>query len=125
MSVKTATIEYQRTNDIYSDFLTDCIEKEEKSTLGLEDTFKLFKDWWKDNYQGKAPSRKDMKGCIEKKLGKYIQRVGWRGYRIIVHNDDNDLDGHTNDEECEPIIATGQISTNLGGLKIRGNPGSP
>lgn len=118
MSVKTATIEYQHMNDVYSDFITDCIEKEEKSSLSLEDTFKLFKDWWKDNYQGKAPSRKDMKGCIEKKLGKYVQRVGWRGYRIIAHDSDNNPDGQTNDEESEPIIATGQISANLGGLKI-------
>lgn len=104
-AVKESTNEYKRNNDIYSDFLNDCFEKVEGGSAKLEDAFRLFKDWWKENYSGKTPSRKDMKACLEKKIGKYLpsNRGGWRGYRLISP------DSRTE----ETVIATGQICKEL------------
>ena len=39
-AVKDATHEYQQTNDLYSDFISDCIVKDENGSAKLEDTYK-------------------------------------------------------------------------------------
>lgn len=111
-AVKDSTREYKQTNDIYQDFVNDCLAKDEQGSAKLEDTYKRFRDWWKESYSGKTPSRKDMKGCLEKKIGKYLPSAkgGWRGYRIILASE-TQSDG---DEETEDkIISTGQINTSL------------
>lgn len=87
----SARIESKYLIDVCGDFFTDCIKKDENSSVRLEDIYKLFKDWWKDNYQGKTPSRRDMKDCIERQLGRYVPRVGWAGYKIV---EDDDMGGH-------------------------------
>ena len=70
---------------IYGDFINDCIETDENGFVKLEDTFRVFKNWWKENYSGQTPSRKDMKMSLEKKLGKYLPSPdgGWSGYKLV------------------------------------------
>jgi len=108
-AVTDATREYQRTNDAYSDFINDCLEKDENGSAKLEETFMLFKTWWKENCGAKTPSRKDMKACLEKKLGKYLpsSKGGWRGYKLVTPN------ANGNDDDDEKIISTGKISEAL------------
>lgn len=110
-AVKDATREYQQTNDVYRDFVNDCFVKEENGSAKLEDTFKLFKDWWKENYSGKTPSRKDMKACIEKKIGKYLpsSKGGWKGYKLVIPAEKQ----QETDESVEKVICTGQINEAL------------
>lgn len=113
-AVKESTAEYQRTNDMYRDFLNDCLVKDEKGAAKLEEVFNYFKIWWKDNYSGKTPSRKDMKACIEKKLGKYQTNShggGWKGWTLVIpeakgHGCDLDDD---DDETGEVVVASGPI----------------
>lgn len=112
-AVTDATREYQRTNDAYSDFINDCILKDEAESVKLEETYKHFKNWWKDNYSGKTPSRKEMKSCLEKKLGKYLtsSKGGWRGYKLVIRiSNPGDTTDNIDDEK---IISTGQIDENL------------
>ena len=103
-TVKEATLEYQKMNDIYTDFISDCFEKDITEKIHLDDAFKVFREWWKDANSGKSPNRNVFKSCIEKKLGKY-QRIGWPGYRLIVNFNKNSSE--------EKIISTGQIAPAL------------
>jgi P4 family phage/plasmid primase-like protien len=107
-AVKEATREYQKMNDIYIEFVDDCIEKDDTTNIKLEDTYKRFKDWWKENFSGKSPTRKDMKAALEKKLGKYLpsSKGGWRGYRLVYPGEDDD-------EENEIVINSGRINGEL------------
>lgn len=109
-AVKNATKEYQKTNDIYSEFVVDCLVADAKSSTRLEDVYRIFKDWWKENYNGKSPSRKDMKVYLEKKLGKYstAAKGGWKGWLLVTP-----ASKHGDDEEHENVVATGTIETNL------------
>ncbi len=104
-SVLNATLSYQKENDVYVEFIDDCIRKDETATIKLEDMFNVFKDWWKTNIGGKSPPRKDMKPILEKKLGKYLPSAkgGWLGYKLIDK-------GETADEI---IIDSGVIGNQL------------
>lgn len=117
-SVREATRQYQMDNDLYSDFISSCLIKDENGMAKLEDTFRVFKVWWKETQSStKPPSRKDMKGCLEHKLGKYQpnSRGGWRGWSLI-----ESIDNSPNDDETDPngitkneqIITSGIIAKN-------------
>jgi P4 family phage/plasmid primase-like protien len=112
LSVKESTREYQQTNDVFSDFVSECILKDEHSVTRLEDTYNIFKDWWKENYSSKIPSRRDMKSCLEKKLGKYLSssRGGWRGFKLVAPKSRGSAD---NDTQQETVLASGVISDGL------------
>lgn len=105
IQVKEATREYQKMNDVFIEFVDDCIAKDPESNIKLEDTYKRFKEWWKENFSGKAPIRKDMKAALEKKLGKYKRSTkgGWFGYRLCHPGEDED------DENNEVVINSGRI----------------
>ena len=107
-AVKDATREYQKMNDAYIEFVDDCLEKDPNGSVKLEETYKHFKDWWKENFGGKSPSRKDMKASLEKKLGKYLPSAkgGWRGYKLVYQ-------GEENDENREIVINSGRINEEL------------
>ena len=91
MAVTNATIEYQKMNDIsraYIEFVDDCLEKDANSSIKLEATYEIFKGWWKANFEGKLPTRRDMKAGLEKKLGQYLPNSegGWHGYKFVVRS---------------------------------------
>jgi phage/plasmid-associated DNA primase len=115
-AVMESTAEYQRTNDMYRDFINDCLIKDEKGAAKLEEVFNYFKVWWKDNYSGKTPSRKDMKACIEKKVGKYQTNShggGWKGWTLVIPVSKGQAcalaDDDDDDETGEVVVASGQI----------------
>ena len=64
-------------SDFITDFITDCIVKDENGSAKLEDTYKRFKDWWKDSQTGKAPNRKDMKISLENNGYQYHRENHW------------------------------------------------
>ncbi len=107
-AVKDATLEYQKMNDAYIEFIDDCLEKDPDSSAKLEETYKRFKDWWKENFGNRPPTRKDMKASLEKKIGKYLPSAkgGWKGYKVVY-------EGEENDENKEIIINSGRINEEL------------
>ena len=86
MAVKNAIAEYRRKNDIYIQFIDDCLEKDPNCSIKLEPTYQIFKAWWKENFDGKVPCRMDMKTSMERKLGHYLPNSdgGWHGYKLVV-----------------------------------------
>ena len=107
-AVKDATLDYKKMNDAYIEFIDDCTEKDPNGSIKLEETYKRFKDWWKENFGGKPPTRKDMKASLEKKIGKYLpsSKGGWRGYKLVYPGDEDD-------ESKEIVINSGRINEEL------------
>jgi P4 family phage/plasmid primase-like protien len=107
-AVKAATKDYQKVNDNYIEFIDDCLQKDATASVKLEDVFKRFREWWKENFGTKTPTRKDMKACLEKKLGKYLSssKGGWVGYKLIDKVSEED-------EEKEVILSSGRINEEL------------
>jgi P4 family phage/plasmid primase-like protien len=103
-AVKLSTREYQKTNDIYADFIDLHIEKVPKSILYSDDVFDIFVIWFRHAYPDRrCPCRKDICAYMEKKFGVYIssknKRKGWKGLKChavtlpppeSLENDDSD-----------------------------------
>lgn len=111
--VKLSTQSYQTENDIFQQFINECIveekdmEKAKGMYIRLADLYNEFKDWYIDNYPGFSRDkigRNAVKNEINKRLDKYItdpkkELVGfdkkmsrWYGYRFAEKDvDDKDF----------------------------------
>jgi hypothetical protein len=87
--VLTCTREYQKSNDVLSEYSDDRIERgdPEKAFVGLIDIYEDFKDWLRRmNPNFKIQKRKDIQMYFEKLLGKSVRtpKAGWKGYQLKV-----------------------------------------
>ena len=90
--VETFTQKYQAENDVYKQYVDDCIDKAENENqmLKINDVWESFKVWFKDQGpNATTPSKKQVTTQIEAKLGR-ADKVGWRGYYIRPSNNNND-----------------------------------
>ena len=88
--VKRRTAEYRSSNDIYSDFINDhIVESDVTARTKIKEIYTCFKEWFKDNDNGKKlPSNKDVKTYFDKKYKKIKQEyVGIK----VVHDDEEDI----------------------------------
>ena len=76
------TLKYRNKNDVYSEFIYECIEEDNNSTLKLNEVFTFFKTWYRESYNTmrKCPNRNDIKEYFNKKYGDYNK--GWKGLKI-------------------------------------------
>lgn len=85
--------EYQKTQDFYGAFIEEFVEESEDDSIKINDVYRHFKDWFKENYNmigEKIPKRMDLNGYLLKRFGKYDNKVGWKGYRIKDEYDDEE-----------------------------------
>jgi P4 family phage/plasmid primase-like protien len=80
-AVCEATQSYRRDNDTVLDFMNDCIRQDPDSSVKIDEVFRRFKEWHRDNCTGKLPQRKQLKSSLEKKMGRYKKE--WKGYAMI------------------------------------------
>ena len=91
--VRMSTDKYRHKNDVYLQFIDECIEKVENPTendvLKLNVLFEEFKRWYKEcdaNYSKEKMTKVTVSDEITKHLGtstKVGRSMGWKGYRII------------------------------------------
>jgi P4 family phage/plasmid primase-like protien len=80
--VLQCTLNYQKSNDIYLDFVTNELEYYELNTLMINDAYGCFKAWLGDNSQIKNVNKKDFIVGIEKIIGKSVEikkNSSWKG----------------------------------------------
>ena len=92
--VLEVTREYQRVSDLYNDFMTDSIVKDEKSHIGLNELYRVFKEWFRNNNNQsmRPPTRTYFKGKMEIKLGQKYEHNKWTGYKIVGEDEDTEED---------------------------------
>lgn len=79
--VRQATLQYQKENDIYRQFIEENIIKSE-TNLSLSDLYNNFKDWFKEGWPNSSlPIKNEIKDYFEKLWGP-IRGNKWFGYRI-------------------------------------------
>ncbi|MHB1954318.1 MAG: phage/plasmid primase, P4 family [Sulfobacillus sp.] len=86
--VLQATRDYQRVSDVFVEFMDDRLLLDAGSNVKLEESYREFKNWWKSAYDGKAPIRASYKSALERRLGKYDSKNGWKGYRLLTNDED-------------------------------------
>lgn len=80
------TRNYQRTNDIIADFLDNRVVKDEEGFLGIPDAFFEFRQFLKDENDGRSMRKSDFIAGIERQFSvkaSMRQKIkGFKGYRL-------------------------------------------
>jgi P4 family phage/plasmid primase-like protien len=86
--VREATAAYRRQNDIYRQFIEECIT-EDDSVLSLTEIYAQFKEWFKEGWPNMTlPIKNEVKEYFERLWGEPERGLRWKGYRIRTLQDD-------------------------------------
>lgn len=89
--VKEATAIYRRQNDIYRQFVEECIIEGTDTYLNLTEMYAQFKDWFKESFPHiSLPIKNEVKEYFENLWGDCERGGRWHGYRIRTLQDDLD-----------------------------------
>lgn len=90
--VRIATAIYRKENDIYRQFIEECIMEDAKSVLTLTELYGQFKDWFKDSLPNQVlPIKNEIEEYFTRLWDEPEKGKKWKGYRIKTLQDD--LDG--------------------------------
>ena len=102
--VSSATLKYRQRNDVYRQFICECIVQDPKSKLPLSELYSYFRIWHRDSLpNAQVPVKDDVIDYFTKAWGEMEGRK-WEGYKICTLEDqikageaivieENDLDG--------------------------------
>jgi P4 family phage/plasmid primase-like protien len=89
------TNEYRKKCDIFQDFMNDYLEKtnDENSYICLGKLHTNMRTWYKSNYDGKCPNKKDLRTYIRTRTDGYVeQKDSLIGYKIKTLDDEEKMD---------------------------------
>ena len=100
--VKLATANYRKKNDIYRQFIEECVTHCEDNYLGIIELYGQFKEWYKDSMPNHGlPIKNEVKEYFSKLWGEPEYGCKWKGYKIIPQGteivlEEKDLINHEN-----------------------------
>lgn len=84
---------YKEESDCILQFINECLEEEPGEKIKLEDTYMVFKEWYKNSgNSNKLPNRKDFKTNVSNVFGNLDSKNHWRGVTFVNENEDDDDD---------------------------------
>lgn len=87
--VRSATNAYRQRNDVYRQFIEECIKECDTSTVSFVELYALLKEWYRDGMSGvKVPKKDDVKQYFIKAWGEMLPGMKWKGYKIRSLQDD-------------------------------------
>lgn len=93
--VMAATLSYKARNDVYLQFITECIEDgEDNQTISTTSLYNAFKEWFKTSVTNiQLPSKSDVTVAMSKIWNSQPVKNKWSGKVIrITEDDDDDID---------------------------------
>lgn len=86
------TKEYRKRCDVFQDFIDDYLEKtsDDKDTINMSNLYVGMRTWYKSNYTGNCPTKKDLKTYIQER---YSQSCAKNGDVLIGYKIKDDLEG--------------------------------
>lgn len=89
--VKAATAMYRKKNDIYRQFVEECIIEDSENVLSLIELYNSFKNWYKEGFPNhQLPVKNEVKEYFVKLWDEPERGGRWRGYKIRTLQDDID-----------------------------------
>lgn len=86
--VKFATNLLKQKNDVYRQFIEECLVEEKNASISLVELYTLFKSWYKDSLPNHdIPVKNELKEYFQKLWGE-IKNGKWKGYRQKTLKDD-------------------------------------
>jgi len=90
--VKMATAKYRKKNDIYRQFIEECIIEIEEGSTNLGELYTQFKEWYKDSMPNHTlPIKNDIKEYFTKLWGEPEKGCTWLGYKFFSKERDNEV----------------------------------
>jgi phage/plasmid-associated DNA primase len=87
--VRSATNAYRQRNDVYRQFIEECIKECDDGIISLVELYALLKDWYRDGLPGaKVPKKDDVKQYFIKAWGEMEPGMKWKGFKIRSLQDD-------------------------------------
>jgi P4 family phage/plasmid primase-like protien len=87
--VLAATEIYRRQNDIYRQFMDECIIDDKNKIISLSELYSLFKEWYRESLPNQSvPVKIDVEDYFVKLWGSPEPGKKWSGYRAKVAQDD-------------------------------------
>lgn len=87
--VIAATEVYKKQNDIYRQFVEDCIINDKNKSIALIELYNIFREWFRDSLPGHTvPVKNDVEEYFIKLWGMPSIGKKWKGYRQRTLQDD-------------------------------------
>jgi len=87
--VQEATAIYRKQNDIYRQFVEECIIDGVDTYLSLTEMYAQFKEWYRESFpHTQLPIKNEVKEYFENLWGQTERGIRWHGYRIRTLQDD-------------------------------------
>jgi len=87
--VRMATAVYRKQNDIYRQFIEECVVEEKERVLSLVELYTHFKVWFRDSLPNhNLPIKNEVEEYFCRVWDEPERGKKWRGYRIRTLNDD-------------------------------------
>lgn len=81
--VYAAVEKYREKNDIYMQFIKDCVIESPKSTTSISELNTFIGNWIREFFPGrKVPNKADIENYFVKKWGDYDKYKRWKGYKL-------------------------------------------
>ena len=89
---------YKIKNDVYRQFIDECVAEDEKGSVTIQELYVFFKEWFKESMpHHTTPTKNEVKEYFIKLWNDPVKNR-WTGYKLksydeneIVELDDNDL----------------------------------
>ena len=89
--VRMATAVYRKENDIYRQFIEECIAEDDDKLLSLTELYTHFKDWFRDSLPNhNLPIKNEVEEYFVRIWDEPNKSKKWKGYRIRTLQDDID-----------------------------------
>ena len=87
--VREATAIYRRQNDIYRQFIEECIVDDDSTSIALTELYVHFKEWYREGWSNvSVPIKNEVKEYFERLWGDVEKGSRWSGYRIRTLEED-------------------------------------
>ena len=110
--VRMATEMYRRQNDIYRQFIEECICEDKTKYISLLELYNIFKEWFRNGMPNRSiPVKDDIEEYFLKLWGQSESGKRWKGYRRRTVQDDIDStdavilenENNNNNEQPNPL----------------------
>ena len=87
--VRIATDVYRRQNDIYKQFIDECVKEDKTKYISLTELYGMFKEWFRDSLPGQSiPIKNEVKDYFVRLWGEADVGMKWKGFRQRTLQDD-------------------------------------
>jgi P4 family phage/plasmid primase-like protien len=96
--VTAATEAYKNRNDVYAQFVAECVVDRQDASVHLTTLYESFRDWFKTSVGSAVPTKLEAREAFVKVLGQPVNHK-WEGKLLQIAGEDMDADALDNPDE--------------------------